>query len=92
MIIRIQGEGQYRVPSAVLDDINDADNRLVIAAADSDAEAFARLYREMLDLVVSRGAALSDDELLESDLILPRRDIDFEEARELFVGEGLIPG
>ena len=24
MIIRIQGEGQYRVPSAVLDDINDA--------------------------------------------------------------------
>lgn len=92
MIIRIQGEGQYRVPSAVLDDINDADNRLVIAAADSDAEAFARLYREMLDLVVSQGAALTDDELLESDLILPRRDIDFEEARELFVGEGLIPG
>ena len=92
MIIRIQGEGQYRVPSAVLDDINDADNRLVVAAADSDAEAFARLYREMLDLVVGRGVALSDDELAESDLILPRRDIDFEEARELFVGEGLIPG
>ena len=92
MIIRIQGEGQYRVPSAVLDDINDADNRLVVAAADSDAEAFARLYQEMLDLVVGRGVALSADELLESDLILPRRDIDFEEARALFVGEGLIPG
>ena len=92
MIIRIQGEGQYRVPSAVLDDINDADNRLVVAAAASDAEGFARLYREMLDLVVGRGVTLSADELLESDLILPRRDIDFEEARALFVGEGLIPG
>ena len=92
MIIRIQGEGQYRVPSAVLDDINDADNRLVVAAAASDPEAFARLYREMLDLVVGQGAALSDDEIVESDLILPRRDIEFEEARALFVGEGLIPG
>ncbi len=92
MIIRIQGEGQYRVPSAVLDDINDADNRLVVAAAASDAEAFSRLYQEMLDLVVGQGVALSADEILESDLILPRRDIDFEEARALFVGEGLIPG
>ena len=92
MIIRIQGEGQYRVPSAVLDEINDADNQLVVAAAASDAEAFARLYQEMLDLVVGRGLALSPDEILESDLILPRRDIDFDEARDLFVGEGLIPG
>ncbi len=92
MIIRIQGEGQYRVPSAVLDDINDADNRLVVAAAASDTEAFSRLYQEMLDLVVGQGVALSADEILESDLILPRRDIDFEEARALFVGEGLIPG
>ena len=92
MIIRIQGEGQYRVPSAVLDEINDADNRLVVAAAASDAEAFAHLYQEMMELVVKRGVELSADELLESDLILPRRDIDFEEARDLFVGEGLIPG
>ena len=92
MIIRIQGEGQYRVPSAVLDQINDADNQLVVAAAASDAEAFARLYEEMLELVVGQGIALSPDDLLESDLILPRRDIDFEEARDLFVGEGLIPG
>jgi hypothetical protein len=92
VIIRIQGEGQYRVPSAVLDDINDADNRLVVAAAASDTEAFSRLYQEMLDLVVGQGVALSADEILESDLILPRRDIDFEEARALFVGEGLIPG
>ena len=49
-------------------------------------------YREMLDLVVGQGVALSDEEIVESDLILPRRDIEFDEARALFVGEGLIPG
>ena len=92
MIVRIMGEGQYRVGSALLDQINDADNGLVLAVADEDVEGFRRLYLEMLDLVRTQGTVLSPEEIQSSDVILPPPDIDFEEAKALFVGEGLIPG
>ena len=45
----------------------------------------------MLALVEADGNALDDDELVESDIILPPRDISIEEARSEFTGEGLIP-
>ena len=45
----------------------------------------------MLDLVRSAGHALDEDELEESDVILPPPDISFVEAAEEFTGEGLIP-
>jgi hypothetical protein len=45
----------------------------------------------MLELVSADGNALPDEELVESDIILPPRDITFEEAQGEFTGEGLIP-
>jgi hypothetical protein len=45
----------------------------------------------MLQLVESHGEPLPDDELVESDVILPHRDVSFEEACAEFTGEGLIP-
>ena len=45
----------------------------------------------MLELVASDGNAVDSDELVESDVILPPRDITFDEAKAEFSGEGLIP-
>jgi hypothetical protein len=45
----------------------------------------------MLSMVESDGEPLADDELVESDVILPPRDVSFEEACAEFTGEGLIP-
>jgi hypothetical protein len=45
----------------------------------------------MLELVANDGNEIPDDELVESDVILPPRDITFEEAQGEFTGEGLIP-
>jgi hypothetical protein len=45
----------------------------------------------MLELVAADGEELDDDELVESDVILPPRDISFDEAAAEFTGEGLIP-
>ncbi|MDQ4026117.1 MAG: hypothetical protein M3217_11625 [Actinomycetota bacterium] len=44
-----------------------------------------------LALVEADGERLAGDELVESDVILPPRDVTFEEACEEFTGEGLIP-
>ena len=91
MIVRISGEGQYELPEEDADRLNELDNRAVAAAEGGDETGFGELWAQMLALVESDGRALPDDELVESDVILPPRDITFEEAKADFTGEGLIP-
>ena len=91
MIVRIAGEGQFKLPDEDADRLNELDNRAVAAVEQGDESAFQELWDEMLDLVASEGAALNDDDLVESDVILPPRDITFAEAEGEFTGEGLIP-
>jgi hypothetical protein len=91
VIVRISGEGQYRLPDGDAERLNELDNRAVDAVEQGDEEGFQELWEEMLELVGSDGNALDDDELVESDVILPPRDVTFEEAKGEFTGEGLIP-
>ena len=91
MIVRISGEGQYRLPDGDAERLNELDNRAVAAVEEGDETGFKELWSQMLELVASDGNGLEDDELLESDVILPPRDISFAEAEGEFSGEGLIP-
>jgi hypothetical protein len=91
MIVRIAGEGQFRLPDEDSDRLNELDNRAVAAVEQGDETGFQELWSQMLELVSSDGNALPEDELVESDVILPPRDITFAEAQGEFTGEGLIP-
>jgi hypothetical protein len=91
VIVRVAGEGQYRIPDADQDKLNELDNAAVEAVDSGDEARFQELWGQMLTLVQSDGNALDDDELVESDIILPPRDISLEEARSEFTGDGLIP-
>ena len=91
MIVRIAGEGQFRLPDEDAERLNGLDNEAVSAVEAGNRERFQELWNEMLALVNADGNALADDELVESDVILPPRDISFEEAAGEFTGEGLIP-
>jgi hypothetical protein len=91
MIVRISGEGQYEVPDDQRDRLNDLDNQAVAAAQDGDEAKFKELWDQILSLVTNECRPLADDELVESDVILPPRDVTLEEAAEEFTGEGLIP-
>ena len=91
MIVRVAGEGQFRIPDEDQEKLNDLDNAAVEAVDAGDEGRFQELWGQMLALVASDGNALGDDELVESDFILPPRDISFEEAKAEFTGEGLIP-
>ena len=91
MIVRISGEDQFRLPDADAERLNELDNRAVVAAEQGDEPGFRELWAQMLALIEADGDRLTDDELVESDVILPPRDLSFEEAREEFSGEGLIP-
>ena len=91
MIVRIATEGQYNLPGAYLDDLNEIDNELVEVVEQENRAEFERLLKKLLDLVRENGIELPVDELVESDIVLPEPDITLEEAEEMFVGEGLVP-
>ena len=92
MIVRILTEGQYNLPGAYVDRLNEIDNRLVEVVEDGDREGFDRLLKEMLDLVRENGTEVPVEEIVESDLVLPEPDITLEEGERLFTGEGVLPG
>ena len=91
MIVRISGEGQFRLPDGDAERLNELDNQAVEAVDAGDEQRFRSLWDQMLEIVAKDGSELADDELEGSDVILPPRDISFEEARAEFTGEGLIP-
>jgi len=91
VIVRISSENQYRLPDADAERLNGLDNEAVAAVEAGDETRFHDLWKQMLEIVASDGEALPEDELVESDVIFPPRDISFEEAKADFTGEGLIP-
>jgi hypothetical protein len=91
VIVRIAGEGQFRIPDEDRDKLNELDNAAVEAVEAGDEGRFQELWGQMLAMVAADGNSLDDDELTESDIILPPRDTTMEEAKHEFTGEGLIP-
>lgn len=95
MIVRILGEGQYRLDDAELDILNALDDDVEAAAEAGDEEWLTRALERLLAEVRSQGVLLDDDLLIDSDLILPDVDADVEQIRE-WIGRndehsGLIP-
>jgi hypothetical protein len=92
MIVRIATEGQYELADEVAERLNMLDNDTAAAAEQGDEVAFTTAFGRMIELIRAEGRRLSDDELSGSDVIVPPPDTSFEEARQEFSGDGLIPG
>ena len=90
-IVRLMGEGQYRVDDDTLQGLNELDEQVAAAAEKGDEEQVARLLRMMAEGVRERGSRLDDADLSPSDAIVPPEDLSLDEVRELLSGEGLIP-
>ena len=91
MIVRLMGEGQYRVDDAICAQLNELDAEAARAVEGGDEAALARALQEMAELVRGGATRVPDEEIVTSDAIVPPPDLSLEEARELFSGEGLIP-
>jgi 23S rRNA A2030 N6-methylase RlmJ len=91
MIVRISGEGQYRLADSDSERLNELENGVVSIVDGGREDGFADAFNALLDYVRAQGTQLGDDELEGSDVILPPADISFQEAATEFTGEGLIP-
>ncbi len=91
MIVRLMGEGQYRVDDGLREQLNELDDRAQTAIDADDESALDAMLDEIWQLVRDRGERLPEEELSGSDVIIPPSDLTLEETRKLFSDEGLIP-
>jgi hypothetical protein len=91
MIVRLMGEGQYRIDEELQSRLNELDTKAVERIDQEDEPALDQILDEMAQLVRDEGERLPDDDLSPSDLIIPPSDLTLEETRALFSDEGLIP-
>lgn len=92
MIVRLMGEGQWRLDAAVLDELNAIDALLDADLDSAGAADFTAHLVAMHDLVRTKGTPVPEDELVPSDALVPPVNITLNELRGLLGDEGLIPG
>lgn len=89
MIIRIMGEGQYRAPEALCDELNQIDNRIVALVTEGKNEEFRAELARLISEIKEKGEAIGAEEIMKSDIIVSPEDLSLEEAREIFKGSGI---
>jgi hypothetical protein len=83
------GEGQYRAPEALCDELNQIDIRIVDLVEEGKAEEFRSELARLIFEIKEKGEPIEAEELLESDIIVPPEDLSFEEAKDVFKGSGI---
>jgi hypothetical protein len=91
MIVRLMGEGQFRVDDSLRERLNELDDQAMAALEASNEIELDQKLEQMFALVRAEGEPLPDDDLSASDVIIPPADLTLEETRELVSHEGLIP-
>jgi len=93
MIVRILNEGQWELGDEAVRSLNSVDDELEKAVVANDQERLTATLGSLLDQVRDSGRVLPDDDLRDSDLILPAADSTVDEVRALLSesSEGLIP-
>ena len=91
MIVRLMGEGQWRVSEEVRERLNELDEEAIAAADAGDEASLDATLERMWALVKAEGERLPDEDLSASDVLIPPTDLTLEETRQLMESEGLIP-
>jgi hypothetical protein len=91
VIVRLLGEGQFRVDDSLLARLNELDDEVEQAVAAGDERALWTGLQALADTVRENGVKLANDDLSPSDAVIPPEDLSLEEAQELLQDEGFIP-
>jgi hypothetical protein len=91
VIVRLMGEGQWRIEDSLRERLNELDDKALEALGRNDEAELDGYLEQMAQLVRDEGEALAPEDLTPSDFIIPPSDLTLEETRELFEDGGLIP-
>jgi PspA-Associated protein len=93
-VVRIMGQGQFKVSEDTVKKINEVDDAIVQILQNeskTDDQEFRTKITKIVQTITSEGQKLDDKELVESDIIVPDTDTSIDEAKKVFQGEGIIP-
>ena len=90
MIVRILGEGQFKLDGKLIDRLNKIDNEIVDHVAKGNQVEFRKDLYNLISTVKEQGEPLDPVDIIQSDLIIPPEDLSIEEARKIFSGQGVI--
>jgi hypothetical protein len=91
VIVRILGEGQFRVGDDAAMKLTALDKDLDAAVRDDVEASFSATLHAAVALVRTTGEPVADDEFVTADYILPFSDATVSEVRKL-LADGTIPG
>jgi hypothetical protein len=91
VIVRILGEGQFRVDDDAAAKLTALDKDLDASVRDDTEPAFHAALHAAVALVRTTGTPVADDEFVTADYILPFADATVSEVRRL-LADGTIPG
>jgi hypothetical protein len=94
MIVRILNEGQWQLSDDAVRALDSLDDAVEQAVAAGDQGQLTKALHTLLDRIRTAGTRVPDEELEDSDLILPAADSTLEDVQQLLSEseEGLIPG
>lgn len=88
IVVRIQGEDQYRLAESDRAQLDQFDKELGDAISGGDATQFSTALAQMLAFVRSKGEKLGSEQLVKSDVVVPGEDMSLEEAKQIMSGTG----
>ena len=88
LVVRIQGEDQYRLSITEQPQLEPLDGALSAAIERQDTTDYTAALANLLNFVRSHGVKLAPDALVGSDVMLPSEDMTIEEATALLAGNG----
>jgi phage shock protein A len=86
IVVRIQGEGQFRLASSYKDQLDGYDEKVVAAIDAGQAAALKQSVHDVIAFVKSHGLAVADSENAASQVVLPSEDLTLDEAKKIMAG------
>jgi phage shock protein A len=86
IVVRVQGEGQFRLASSYKGELDGYDQKVVAAIDAGQPAALKQSVHDVIAFVKSHGVAVADTENAASQVVLPSEDLTLDEAKKIMAG------
>jgi phage shock protein A len=86
IVVRVQGEGQFRLAGSYKAELDGYDEKVMKAIDAGQSAALKQSVHDVIAFVQSHGVAVPDTENVASQVVLPSEDLTLDEARKIMAG------
>jgi phage shock protein A len=87
IVVRIQGEGRFRLASSYKDQLDGYDKKVVAAIDAGQPAGLKQSVNDVIAFVKSHGLPVPDSENVTSQVVLPSEELTLDEAKKIMAGD-----